>query len=192
MGQASARIGLDGEPDPEAVPAGMLESVLSVGVQDLGEPFFSKLMDQVQASQDPTFRRAAVVALARTEDPDLSRRLQSAVLEGNFKGTEAMGIVFRQMGQTATADLTVRWLQDNWEPIVELIPETFRSRILPAFGSYLCTADEADEWQTFIEAHGADMPGYERSLAQATETIRLCAALKQASGEELVAAFSSL
>ena len=190
--QASARIGLDGEPDPAAVPVGMLESALSVGVQNLGEPLFTKLMAQVQASQDPTFRRAAVAALSRTEDPDLSRRLQSAILGGDFKGTEAMGIVFRQMGRPATADLTVRWLQDSWEPIVEMIPEMFRARVVPAFGSYLCTAQQADEWQAFIEGHAADLPGYERALAKATETIRLCAALKQANGEELVEAFSSL
>ncbi len=96
------------------------------------------------------------------------------------------------MAWSATTDLTVRWLQEDWDPIVELIPETFRSRILPAFGSYLCTAQKADEWQAFIEQRGADMPGYERSLAQATERIRLCTSFRKANEEELLEAFASL
>jgi alanyl aminopeptidase len=37
---AAARMGLDGDPDPSAAPAAQLETILSVGVQNLGEPFF--------------------------------------------------------------------------------------------------------------------------------------------------------
>jgi hypothetical protein len=33
------------------------------------------------------------------------------------------------------------------------------------------------------------MPGYERTLAQALESVNLCAALREASSAELVAAF---
>jgi alanyl aminopeptidase len=55
----------------------------------------------------------------------------------------------------------------------------------------LCTAERADDWQAFIESHAASLPGYERSLAQATESVRLCAALREASEDELMTAFAA-
>ena len=52
-----------------------------------------------------------------------------------------------------------------------------------------CSAERADEWQAFIEARAEQLPGYERTLAQATESVRLCAALREAKAAELVTAF---
>ena len=34
-----------------------------------------------------------------------------------------------------------------------MIPQTFRARILPIFGSWFCTQQEAGEWQAFVESH---------------------------------------
>ena len=189
--QAAARLGLNGEPDLTAAPADQLETIFSVGVQDLGEPFFDLLLEQASASEDPAFRGAATGALARVEDPVLVARLQSAVLEEKFKGTEMLGIVFRQMIRDATTDLTYAWLRENDEALIGMIPETFRSSIIPAFGQAFCTEERADEWQAFITSHADKLPGYERNLAQAIESIHLCAALRAAKGPELIAAFDS-
>jgi alanyl aminopeptidase len=187
--QAAARIGLDGEPDPSAAPAGELETILSIGVQDIGEPFFDLLLEQAQTDDDPAFRAAARGALARVEDPALVRKLQAAVLEGKFQGSEFLGIVFRQMAREATTELTYAWLRENYDAIAERLPDSYRARALPAFGSAFCSAERADEWQAFIEARAEQLPGYERSLAQAIETVRLCAALRDAKAAELVTAF---
>jgi alanyl aminopeptidase len=187
--QAVARIGLDGEPDPSAAPSGELETILSIGVQDIGEPFFDLLLEQAQMNQDPAFRTAARGALARVEGPALVRKLQAALLEGKFQGSDLLGIVFRQMSREATTELTYAWLMDNYDAIKAQLPDSYRARVLPAFGSAFCSAERADEWQAFIEARADQLPGYERSLAQAIETVRLCAALREAKAEELVTAF---
>ena len=49
--------------------------------------------------------------------------------------------------------------------------------------------DREQEWRAFVTSHADKLPGYERDLAQATESIRLCAALREARASELVAAF---
>ncbi len=188
---AAARIGLDGEADPSAVPAGELETVLSVGVQDIGEPFFDLLLEQAQTDEDPAFRAAARGALARVEDPALVRKLQAALLDGKFQGFEFVGIVFDQMFREATTELTHAWLVENYDAIIEQLPDSYRARVLPALGSAFCSAERADAWQAYIEARAEQLPGYERTLAQATERIRLCAALRQAKAAELVRAFQS-
>jgi len=188
--EAAARIGLDGDPDPDAVPADQLETVLSIGVQDIGAPFFELLLKQASASDDAAFRGAASGALARVEDPALVARLQAAVLEEKFKGTEMLGIIFRQMVRGATTELTYAWLRDNDEAIISMIPETFRSNVVPALGQSFCSNERADEWQEFVTSHAAKLPGHDRDLAQATESIRLCAGLRAAKGADLIAAFA--
>jgi alanyl aminopeptidase len=189
--QATLRLGLDGDPDLTAAPVDELETIFSIGVQDIGQPFFDLLLKEAIESQDPAFRNAAIGALARVEDPVLVEQLQAAVLAGDFKGTEKLGVVFRQMARTKTTELTYAWIRENDAAIIASIPETFRSSIVPAFGSAFCSTDRADEWQDFIVSHADSLPGYERSLAQATESIRLCAALREASADELVTAFAA-
>ena len=189
--QAALRLGLDGDPDPAAAPASELETIFSIGVQDLGQPFFDLLLREAIASQDPAFRNSATGALARVEDPVLVAQLQAAVLANEFKGTEMLGIVFRQMIRANTTELTYAWIMENDAALIERVPETFRSTTVPALGSAFCSADRADEWEEFVLSHADDLPGYERTLAQATESVRLCAALKDASADELITAFAA-
>ena len=117
--------------------------------------------------------------------------MQAAVIKGDFKGTEMLGIVFRQMIRVKTTELTYAWIRKNDDAIIQRIPESFRSRMLSSLGSSFCTAERADEWQAFVTSHADELPGYERPLAQAVENARLCAALRDAKGDELVAAFEN-
>ncbi len=189
--KAAARIGLNGDPDPSAIPVDEMETVLSIGVQDLGEPFFDQLLAQGTASEDPAFRNAAFGALARVEDPALVAKLQAAVLDGVFQGTEPIGILFRQMVRNATTGVTYQWLVENVDAIMELIPQSYRPNVMPALGSSFCSVEKAREWEEFIISLADELPGYERDLAQATESIRLCAALRQAQGQDLLAALQA-
>jgi len=187
--QAAARLGLNGDPDPSAAPASQLETIFSVGVQDIGESFFDLLVEQAIASEDPAFRDSATGALGRVEDPMLVRKLQAILLTGKFKGVEFRGIVRRQMARRASIDLTYAWLRENTETIIGMMPGALTGGIVPTLGRSFCTVDRADEWHAFITSHADKLPGYERDLAQATESIRLCAALREARASELVAAF---
>jgi hypothetical protein len=62
--------------------------------------------------------------------------------------------------------------------------------MVPGLGGAFCSAERAGDWQQFVTAHAEKLPGYERNLAQAVESIRLCAALKSAQAAKLVAAFA--
>lgn len=190
--QAAAIIGLDGDPDRLAAPASQHETILSVGVQDLGEPFFDLLLEQALASEDPQFRDAATDALARVEDPALVLKLQATLLSREFKGTEFRGIVARQMARQATTEATYSWIKEHFDAVMKNMPQSLSGNIMPTLGGSFCTAEKADDWQAFIVSHADKLPGYERDLAQATESVRLCAALRESSAAELVAAFEEL
>ena len=186
--KAVSRIGLNGEPDESAVAVDELETVLSIGVQDVGEPFFDLLLEQAIATEDPGFRAAATGALARVEEPALVEKLQGAILSGDLSGTDAIGILYRQMVRSATQQATFNWMKANPDEFMALFPESFRAQYVPTFGYSLCGKDSADEWQAFVESHADVLPGYERSLAQATENARLCGGLREASQDEIIEA----
>jgi len=186
--QAAAIVGLHGKPDPAAVPAIEHETVLSVGVQDLGEAYFDLLLRQAIAADDPGFRDAAIGALQRVEDPVLATRLEAALLAGKFNGIEMAGIVASRMSRPATVERTYAWLRQNDAAVIAMTPESYRSAFLPGLGATFCSNERADEWQRFVSLHARELPGYERGLAQATEGIRLCAALKARSAGDLLAA----
>lgn len=190
--QAAKVVGLNDKPDPAAADPAQLETILTVGVQDLGQPLFDRLLAQYIASEDQLFRDAAMGALARVEDPALVRKLQAAVLAGTFRGTEIMTVLSRQMGRPATTEASYAWLRQNADKIMALVPEGYRANFVPHLGGAFCSAARADEWRAFIAAHAEALPGYERDLDQATEGIQLCAALKAARGSELLAAFSGV
>ena len=190
--QAAAIVGLDGDPDPSVAPASQYETILSVGVQDHGESFFDRLVEQALASEDPQFRDAATGALARVEDPILVEKLQDELLAGNFKASEFRRIVARQMVRQATTEATYSWIKENFDAVMENLPQTLTGNLIPRLGSSFCSVDGADRWQAFIVSHAEDFPGYERDLAQATESARLCAALRSASADDLIAAFAEL
>jgi aminopeptidase N len=187
--QAAAIVGLNGKPDRSAAPAIEYQTILSVGVQDLGPQFFDLLLRQAMASGDAEFRNSAIGALARAEDPAMVQELEAAVLAGNFKGTEILGVLFRQMARAATTEQTYAWLRKNDDAIIAMIPEGYRSNFFPSLGSAFCSNERADEWRQFVISHARQLPGYERDLAQTTESIRLCAALRTRSAADLLAMF---
>jgi len=189
--KAAQRIGIDGEPDPDAVPQSELETVLSIGVQDFGAPFFERLLQMAEDSEDRAFRNAALGALARVEDPVLAARLQEVMLSGQLQGYEPLTLLARQMARTATTELTYAWLRENFDRVLPLIPETFRGQWVPGLGANFCSAERAAEWSDFITSHASELPGYERSLAQATESANLCAALREAQAQPLMAALEN-
>ncbi len=143
-------------------------------------------------SQDPAFRASATGALARVEDPELVKKLQAVLLTGVFKGTEALRIMARQMVRAATTDQTYAWIKENDDAIIQRLPESYRCRVFPSSGDSFCTAERANEWQAFVSSPAGELPGYERPLSQAVENVRLCAALREAKGAALIAAFENV
>jgi alanyl aminopeptidase len=188
--RAAKSIGLNGEADLSVVPPSERETAWSIGVQELGQPFFDRLLEFALASRDPADRSRALGALARTEDPAQSASLLALVLSEDLKGTERYGVVTRLMARPATRDATYDWLEENFDEAIQQVPESFRAQAVPGLGSFFCSVEQAEAWEAFIIARADLMPGYERSLAQATESVRLCAALREAKAGELVAALA--
>ncbi|HEY7673277.1 MAG TPA: ERAP1-like C-terminal domain-containing protein, partial [Gammaproteobacteria bacterium] len=188
---ADRALDASGRFDRSAAPGDLLETVLTVGVQDQGAEFFDRLEAASIAAEDPYFKDVAFGALGQVEDPELAARLRAAILERRFPLTESMGMLVGQLRADATRDSTWDWVNANADAVIALVPEFFRSQVVPRFGLGFCSAERATEVETFVVSHASLVPGYERSLSQALEAISLCAALRMEKGAELAAVFAA-
>jgi alanyl aminopeptidase len=189
---AARRIGIRGEPDWSYVPRERLGLVMGVGVQELDARFFDLVLGEALASDDAAFRRDALAALARSDDPTLAARLRAALLDERLRGNEAVGVLGAQLSRPALREETWEWIKANGAAVIQLAPDSFRSQSITRLGTAFCSTDLSAEFAAFIESHAAALPGYERSLAQAQESAALCATLKEASADDLAAALSRL
>jgi alanyl aminopeptidase len=187
---ADRTLGTTGRFNASAAPADLLGAVLTVGVQDRGAPFFDRLVGASSASEDPYFKNAAFGALGRVEDPELAARLRAAILERKFPLRESTGMLIAQLGPDATREATWEWVNANADAVIALVPEFFRSQVVPRFGLGFCSPERAADVEAFVVSHASALPGYERSLNQTLEAISLCAALVSEKGAELADAFA--
>ena len=189
--QARRIIGFGAKRDPEAAERDLYESVLSVGVQDLGALFFDSLLAEGKSSNDPIFLFQVAGALSRTKDPELSKKVQAEFLADTFPARARLAMLFDQLRQEETRGPTWRFIKEDFDAFLNAIPETRRARATANVNAF-CQAEPAEEFSALVKARASQLIGYERSLAQGMEQVDLCMALRSAKARELAAAVNAL
>ena len=178
-------VGMDGNPDPGAIAPDLVATVLSVGVQEDGLPFFDKLLDLVIASDDAAVRGPGIGALARTEDAVLSKRLLDTLLnDERFSANEMGGGYNRQLARNKTRVGAWEWTKDNLDALTERFGGAGSTRFLAGVGSSFCSATIGADFEKVMHENSEDYPGYETVFARTMERIDLCVALVGAKGQE--------
>ena len=94
------------------------------------------------------------------------------------------------MQNTSVAAAAWDKFKTDFDAVIANTPE-IRKPQTARLVAYFCTADEIDDAITFLDSKADLIPGYERRLAQASETARLCAAFRSTKGNELAAALEA-
>jgi len=187
--RARAFIGLGGERDTKALTSDQYIDAFRVMIQDGGEEAFYALADAVEAIDDPRFEQAATRALGAAREPMLAAANHSAALEGVYGARETYTLIQAQMRDPATREATWDWLRANFPAFVSKIPRQWPRRT-PGLAASFCDTARIPEVEALFAQHSGLTPGYEKSLAQTTERIKLCAALKGTQMDGLVAAMA--
>ena len=189
-GKAAAFIGHETARDPSALDADQYNLALSIAVQDLGEPFFTRLIAARSEIDDPNFDAASASALGASDDPALIARAREIALSGTLGTRETYGLIQRLFARPGQTDAMWDWYRTHFETILTLIPEQWK-RNTPTIGNNFCTEREALSLAAFFRENGASAPGHERPLNETLEAIALCASFKSAKGEELTTALDA-
>jgi alanyl aminopeptidase len=121
-------------------------------------------------------------ALASTHDAANAPKALALTLDPRLKVNEVMWPISAQAQDVRTRDAAWTWFQKNYDAVAARSPEDGRGHLARIFSSY-CNEDRAQEIAAFFGPKKDKTPGMERALAQALESVRLCAAKKAAHEE---------
>ncbi|PPT69520.1 M1 family metallopeptidase [Xanthomonas arboricola] len=158
----------------------LLGTALAVTAQERGAPAVQSLIDALRTHADPAQRNAMIAALGTLQDPALLKQVRDFALTDAIKVGEMKSLLMRGHSCETSHASMWPWFTANFDRIVQR-SGSFDGGGLPALGaSGGCSVEEADRLDAFFKPRLATLSGADRGMAQTGETIRLCAALKQA------------
>ena len=190
--KGAAYLGLNDKPNKKAVAANMVGLALAQAMEANGETAYAPLLDL--ATNGSSFEKGvALGALSSAKDKAIADKLRGLALDEDspLTGRQANSLLGGLLRSDEHGDETWEWFKDNFAAFVDRKVPDVRLGGMPGFGGRFCSIEGRDEVQSFFKSQADIIPGYERSLLQTVERIELCAALKEAKGDELTAALKA-
>lgn len=178
QGDAALQPKTDGTLDLTAADPDLLGSALGVAVQTHGKPAVDALIKQLPKTSDPALRNSILAGLGAIEDGALANQARDFALTPSVKVGEMAAILRGTRRTQAQRDGIWDWFNAHYSQVVARTGSFAGGRLPSMAGGGGCSQAEADRLQAFFQPRVNDVAGVARGLAQTTESIALCAALK--------------
>lgn len=188
---AAAYVGVINSPDPSALTPDLVQTAIRIAAENDDGAFFQAALDYAESATNQRERRQIFYTLARKGSEADTLALMDLVLTDAYEGQLTWGVYLAALQNEASRAATWEKFKTDFEQVIAKTPE-IRKPQTARLVSYFCTSDEIDDAIAFVETQASLIPGYERRLAQASETARLCAAFRAEKGTELAAALEAL
>lgn len=187
--QAADFVGVNGEPDADAVSADMLVPAIKWGTRLGGRDFYEAALEYARNNDNQYERRVILQTMvANADEPEMADLIKE--MQGSdWQGQETWSVLQSSLGNKANQEAAWALYQASFDNVISRTPEIRKPQTAGAVRSF-CTEDQVAEASAFFEEKKDAIPGYERSLAQARESGNLCAAFRSGKVEELKAAIA--
>ena len=178
QGEAALKPKPDGHLDLAAADPDLLGDALGVAAQEQGKPVIDALIGELPKTSDAALRNSILGGLSSVEDPALTDAVRNFALDKQVKVGEMAMLLMGDRDTEAGRDAMWQWFIAHY-PQVLTRTGSFAGGYLPrlaAGGS--CSQPEHDRLQAFFKSRMRDADGIDRGLAQTSESIQLCSALK--------------
>jgi alanyl aminopeptidase len=162
----------------KALHADLVDTALTIAVDEGGAAFYEKLLTAARAEKDRRDRVRMITALAGTRDPELSARGMSLVLTDDFDARESVSFLWGATGDFRTRALAFAFVKEHFEELVARLPKD-SGAYLAYVGSAFCDAKMRAESEAFFTGRSTKYTGGPRILSQALESIDLCIAFRE-------------
>lgn len=187
---AAAYVGVINDPDASALTPDMVQTAIGIAAENDDGAFFQAALDFAASTSNQRERRQTYYTLAARGDEADVLALMDLVRGDGFDGQVAWGVYLSALQNNSAAAAAWDKFKTDFDAVIANTPE-IRKPQTARLVAYFCTADEIDDAITFLDSKADLIPGYERRLAQASETARLCAAFRSTKGNELAAALAA-
>ncbi|MBW4332073.1 M1 family metallopeptidase [Stakelama sp. CBK3Z-3] len=184
----AARAYLNGDAD--AISPAYLDLGLGILVDQGDLAFAKQLAEKALASEDASFRSAALGAISGSGKADIANWLLNDFHDPRLRRNEQFRFLYGLAGNADTRQTAYDYVFANFDQIAGSAGIFLGSR-LPALFNRSCSMEEADKLDQVmrpkIEEADVGMLGFNRTVEQ----IRTCANLKTARGAELASALKA-
>lgn len=168
----------DGHLDLDAADPDLLATALGVAVEERGAPAVDALIAEIPKTSDPAKRNAMLAALGDAPNEALANKARDFALGKDVKVGEMAMVLMGGRDNEKSRDELWQWFTTNYDKIVARTG-SFAGGKLPSLAAKGgCSKAEADRLSAFFKPRLGQVSGAERGLAQTSEEILLCSALK--------------
>lgn len=175
QGEMLTGFGSDRELKLDALDPNLRYISLIAGVEAHGRPFAELLWEHFLRSDDALFRGFLLGAMARSTEPEFAALMRARILAPELRDNEIYDIFGAQMAEEANRDALLEWTRNNLDAVLARIA-TWRQGQLPEQFEDFCSEADATRVKAMFEPIIDELESGPRYLANALETIRLCAA----------------
>ncbi len=175
MGAAYTGFGTDQSLHHDAVDPNLVYIALLVAADEYGKPFTDLLWQQFKASDNAHDRQELLAAMAYSIEPSIAAAVRDRILSSDLRDNEIFIILYGQMGRSENRQAMWDWTKTNMTALLDRIPNWNKGK-LPANFATFCSPEQADDMERAFGPIIDTLEAGPRYLANAVETIRLCAA----------------
>ncbi len=187
---AAAYVGVINDPDPTALKPEQVQTAIGIAAQDGDSAFYQAALAFARASTNQRESRSTLSTLARKASEEDVLTLMDLVLTDEFQGQVTWSVYLSAVRNKEAGDAAWEKFKTDFDKVIERTPEIRKPQTAGIVGAF-CEIGKLNDAIEFIESKADLIPGYERRLAQASESARLCTALRSAKGIELAEALQA-
>ena len=165
--------------NPDAISPEMRSVVTKAAAHRGNKKLHEKLYQAAKVESDRTRRRTMLNAMAHFDEPTLLEKNLDILLAGEFEFREASTFLNTPTQFPKHREKIYQWMKSNFGELTKLMPE-MSQRYLVYLPVSFCDEPHRLDAEAFFADVVDEMPGGPRSLSQAMESMKLCAAYKKA------------
>ncbi|OOG63967.1 aminopeptidase [Rhodanobacter sp. B04] len=178
QGEAALKPRPDGRLDLTAADPDLLGDALGVAAQEQGKPAVDALLGELPKTSDAALRNSILGGLSSVEDPALTDAVRNFALDKQVKVGEMAMLLMGDRDTNTGRDAMWQWFTTHYSQVLARTG-SFAGGYLPRLAAGGgCSQPEHDRLQAFFKSRMQDADGIDRGLAQTSESIQLCSALK--------------
>ncbi len=184
---AAAYVGVINDPDASALSPDIVQTAIAIAAETGDPAFFQAALSYAQGASSQRERRLTLYTLAAHGSEADVLGLMDLVRSDAFQGQETWSVYMSALGNTAARAAVWDKFKADFDTVIATTPEIRKPQTAGLVANF-CTTADIDDAIAFVESKADLIPGFERRLAQASESARLCAAFRAEKGNELAAA----
>ncbi len=161
--------------NPGSVEPSLARPALEIATANGDSHLFDQLQQLSKTSNNPDVQTTALFSLANFHDPALLRRALDYATSGQVRNQDSAFFFVIALRSRDTRPIAWDYMQKNWEKVHAQLTPLVGGVLVGSTGSF-CTADKAQEIQSFFAAH--PVMAAERAVKRATDAIHDCTVLR--------------